>query len=131
MREFWKKAGLIGLGVAAGIMLSLNFSAVANREAPLGLPLDDLRILSDVFGKIKSDYVEPVSDKKLIREAINGMVSGLDPHSAFLDEDAFKDLQTSTVGRYGGLGIEVNMEDGYIKVVTPMDDAPVARAGIL
>ena len=131
MREFWKKAGLIGLGVAAGIMLSLNFSAVANREAPLGLPLDDLRILSDVFGKIKTDYVEPVTDKKLIREAINGMVSGLDPHSQFLDEDAFKDLQTSTVGRYGGLGIEVNMEDGFVKVITPMDDQPAARAGIL
>ena len=131
MREFWKKAGLIGLGVAAGIMLSLNFSAVANREAPLGLPLDDLRIMSDVFGKIKSDYVETVPDKKLIREAINGMVAGLDPHSQFLDEEAFKDLQTNTVGRYGGLGIEVNMEDGLIKVITPMDDQPAARAGML
>ena len=97
MREFFKKAGLIGLGVAAGIMLSLNFSAVATREASLGLPLDDLRVMSDVFGKIKSDYVETVPDKKLIREAINGMVSGLDPHSQFLDEEAFKDLQTSTV----------------------------------
>ena len=131
MREFWKKAGLIGLGVAAGIMLSLNFSAVANREAPLGLPLDDLRVLSDVFGKIKTDYVETVPDKKLIREAINGMVAGLDPHSQFLDEEAFKDLQTNTVGRYGGLGIEVNMEDGLIKVITPMEDQPAARAGIL
>ncbi|MEO8136096.1 MAG: S41 family peptidase, partial [Betaproteobacteria bacterium] len=75
--------------------------------------------------------VEPVADKKLIREAINGMVAGLDPHSQFLDEDAFKDLQSSTVGRYGGLGIEVNMEDGYVKVITPMDDQPAARAGIL
>ena len=131
MLDFWKKAGLIGLGVAAGIMLSLNFSAVANREAPLGLPLDDLRILSDVFGKIKTDYVETVSDKKLIREAINGMVSGLDPHSQFLDEEAFKELQTGTTGRYGGLGIEVNMEDGLVKVITPMDDQPAARAGIL
>ena len=131
MREFWKKVGLITLGIAAGIMLSLNFSAVANREAPLGLPLDDLRVLSDVFGKIKTDYVETVTDKKLIREAINGMVSGLDPHSQFLDEEAFKDLQTSTVGRYGGLGIEVNLEDGYVKVITPMDDQPAARAGIL
>ena len=131
MREFWKKAGLIGLGVAAGIMLSLNFSAVANREAALGLPLDDLRVMSDVFGKIKSDYVETVPDKKLIREAINGMVAGLDPHSQFLDEEAFKDLQTSTVGRYGGLGIEVNMDDGLVKVVTAMDDQPAARAGIL
>ena len=131
MREFWKKAGLIGLGVAAGIMLSLNFSAVATREASLGLPLDDLRVMSDVFGKIKSDYVESVPDKKLIREAINGMVAGLDPHSQFLDEDSFKDLQSNTVGRYGGLGIEVNMEDGMIKVIAPMDDAPAARAGIL
>jgi carboxyl-terminal processing protease len=131
MREFWKKVGLISLGIAAGVMLSLNFSAVANREAPLGLPLDDLRVLSDVFGKIKTDYVENVTDKKLIREAINGMVSGLDPHSQFLDEEAFKDLQTSTVGRYGGLGIEVNLEDGFVKVITPMDEQPAARAGIL
>ena len=112
-------------------MLSLNFSAIATREASLGLPLDDLRVMSDVFGKIKSDYVETVPDKKLIREAINGMVAGLDPHSQFLDEEAFKDLQTNTVGRYGGLGIEVNMEDGLIKVITPMDDQPAARAGIL
>jgi carboxyl-terminal processing protease len=131
MREFWKKAGLVGLGVAAGILVSVNFSAIATREASLGLPLDDLRVMSDVFGKIKSDYVEAVPDKKLIREAINGMVSGLDPHSQFLDEEAFKELQTSTVGRYGGLGIEVNMEDGLIKVITPMDDQPAARAGIL
>ncbi|MBK7472191.1 MAG: peptidase S41, partial [Betaproteobacteria bacterium] len=98
-----------------------EFLGIATREAPLGLPLDDLRILSDVFGKIKTDYVEPVADKKLIREAITGMVSGLDPHSQFLDEEAFKDLQTSTVGRYGGLGIEVNMEEGLVKVITPMD----------
>jgi carboxyl-terminal processing protease len=131
MREFWKKVGLISLGIAAGVMLSLNFSAVANREPPLGLPLDDLRVLSDVFGKIKTDYVEPVADKKLIREAINGMVSGLDPHSQFLDEEAYKDLQTSTVGRYGGLGIEVNLEDGFVKVLGLMDEQPAARAGIL
>jgi carboxyl-terminal processing protease len=126
--EFWKKAGLIGLGVAAGIMLSLNFSAIATREAPLGLPLDDLRILSDVFGKIKTDYVEPVADKKLIREAITGMVSGLDPHSQFLDEEP-SDLQTSTVGRWRTASNQHGR--GLVKVITPMDDQPAARAGIL
>ena len=103
----WKKAGLIGLGAVLGVLLSLNFSAVAQREPKLPIPYEDLQLLSAVFGKIKSDYVEPVSDEKLIKEAINGMVRGLDPHSDFLDAEAFKDLQISTQGKFGGLGIEV------------------------
>ena len=103
----WKKAGLIGLGAVLGVLLSLNFSAVAQRDARMPIPYEDLQLLSAVFGKIKSDYVEPVSDDKLIKEAINGMVHGLDPHSDFLDAEAFKDLQISTQGKFGGLGIEV------------------------
>jgi hypothetical protein len=94
----WKKAGLIGLGALLGVLLSLNFSVIAQREAKLPIPYEDLQLLSAVFGRIKSDYVEPVSDDKLIKEAINGMVHGLDPHSDFLDADAFKDLQISTQG---------------------------------
>ena len=93
MNDGWKKAGWIGLGAVLGLLLSLNFSALAERDARLPVPYEDLQLFSAVFGRIKSDYVEPVSDDKLIREAINGMVHGLDPHSDFLDADAFKELQ--------------------------------------
>ena len=108
----WKKAGLVGLGAMLGLLLSLNFTAIAQRDVRTPIPYEDLQLLSAVFGKIKSDYVEPVTDDKLIKEAINGMVHGLDPHSDFLDAEAFKDLQISTQGKFGGLGIEVGVEDG-------------------
>jgi carboxyl-terminal processing protease len=130
MGDGWKKAGLIGLGAVLGLLLSLNFSALADREAKLPIPYEDLQLFSAVFGRIKSDYVEPVADDKLIREAINGMVHGLDPHSDFLDADAYKELQISTQGKFGGLGIEVGVEDGIIKVVSPIEDTPAFRAGI-
>src|SRR5499427_6626021 len=126
----WKKAGLIGLGAVLGVLLSINFSVIAQRDAKMPIPYEDLQLLSAVFGRIKSDYVEPVSDDKLIKEAINGMVHGLDPHSDFLDADAFKELQVSTQGRFGGLGIEVGVEDSIIKVISPIEDTPAFRAGI-
>ena len=126
----WKKAGLIGLGTVLGVLLSLNFSAIAQREAKTPIPYEDLQLLSAVFGKIKSDYVETVPDDKLIKEAINGMVRGLDPHSDFLDADAFKELQISTQGKFGGLGIEVGVEDGFVRVTSPIEDTPAFRAGI-
>ncbi len=126
----WKKAGLIGLGALLGVLLSLNFSVIAQREAKLPIPYEDLQLLSAVFGRIKSDYVEPVSDQKLIKEAINGMVHGLDPHSDYLDAEGYKDLQISTQGKFGGLGIEVGVEDGAVKVISPIDDTPAFRAGI-
>jgi carboxyl-terminal processing protease len=94
------------------------------------LPVDDLRLFSEVFGRIKSDYVEPVEDKKLLKEAINGMLTGLDPHSAFLDQEAYRDLQVGTQGEFGGLGIEVGTEDGFVKVVAPIEDTPAYRAGV-
>ncbi|HNA30645.1 MAG TPA: peptidase S41, partial [Thiobacillaceae bacterium] len=124
-----KQFGLIGIGVVFGAALTLNYSAVAERE-PEPLPIEDLRAFSEIFGKIKSDYVEPVEDKKLITEAINGMLSGLDPHSAYLDGEAFKELQVGTQGEFGGLGIEVGMEDGFVKVVSPIEDTPAFKAGI-
>jgi carboxyl-terminal processing protease len=130
MNDGWKKAGWIGLGAILGLLLSLNFSALAERDARLPIPYEDLQLFSAVFGRIKSDYVEPVSDDKLIREAINGMVHGLDPHSDFLDADAFKELQISTQGKFGGLGIEVGVEDGIIKVISPIEDTPAFRAGV-
>lgn len=125
----FKQLGLIGIGVIFGTALSLNFSAIADRE-PEALPIEDLRAFTEIFGKIKSDYVEPVEDKKLITEAINGMLSGLDPHSAYLDMEAFKDLQVGTQGEFGGLGIEVGMEDGFVKVVSPIEDTPAFKAGV-
>jgi carboxyl-terminal processing protease len=118
------------MGAVLGVLLSVNFSAVAQREQKLPIPYEDLQLLAAVFGKIKSDYVEPVSDEKLIKEAINGMVRGLDPHSDFLDAEAFKELQVSTQGKFGGLGIEVGVEDGIVKVVSPIEDTPAFRAGI-
>lgn len=130
MRAKFEKTGLIIIGVVLGIMLSLNYSAIADKDAKNQLPLDELRAFAEVFGKIKSDYVDPVEDKKLLTEAINGMVSGLDPHSAYLDADAFKELQDSTQGAFGGLGIEVGMEDGLVKVVSPIEDTPAYKAGL-
>ena len=122
---------LVGLaGVLAGAALTVNLSAVADRDAETALPVEELRAITDVFARIKSDYVEPVDDKKLISEAINGMLSGLDPHSAYLDADAFRELQVGTQGEFGGLGIEVGTEDGFVKVVSPIEDTPAARAGV-
>jgi carboxyl-terminal processing protease len=104
---------------------------VAQREAArFPLPVDELRAFAEVFGAIKSSYVEPVEDKKLITEAISGMLTGLDPHSAYLDQDAFRELQVGTQGQFGGLGIEVGMEEGFVKVVSPIEDTPAFRAGL-
>ncbi|MDH3319315.1 MAG: S41 family peptidase [Betaproteobacteria bacterium] len=125
-----RNIGLIALGVVAGVLVSLNFQAIADRAVRGPLPVDELRAFTEVFGAIKQNYVEPVEDKKLITEAINGMLSGLDPHSAYLDADAFKELQVGTQGQFGGLGIEVGMEDGFVKVVSPIEDTPAFRAGI-
>ncbi len=126
----FKNVGLILFGVFAGVIISLNLSAIAEKSIVTTLPIDELRAFTEVFGKIKSDYVEPVEDKKLITEAINGMLSGLDPHSSYLDTDAFKDLQVGTQGEFGGLGIEVSMEDGFVKVVSPIEDTPAFQAGL-
>jgi len=129
-RGFYKKFSVIAATLAAGIAIGLHFSAVADKELPLPLPVEELRTFSDVFGRIKNNYVEPVSDKKLITEAINGMLSGLDPHSAYLDAEGFKELQVGTQGEFGGLGIEVGMEDGLVKVISPIEDTPAFKAGI-
>lgn len=92
--------------------------------------MEELRAFTEVFARIKNDYVEPVDDKVLLENAIRGMLSGLDPHSSYLDTDEFKDLQVGTTGEFGGLGIEVGMEDGFVKVIAPIDDTPAQRAGI-
>jgi carboxyl-terminal processing protease len=130
MRSKFQQIGLILVGVLAGVGLSLNFSAVAQKGAAAPLPVEELRNFAEVFNAIKQGYVEPVEDKQLITHAISGMLANLDPHSAYLDVDAFKDLQVSTQGEFGGLGIEVGMEDGLVKVVSPIEDTPAYRAGI-
>ncbi|MDR1709364.1 MAG: S41 family peptidase [Candidatus Accumulibacter sp.] len=126
----WKQAGLVCAGLAGGILISLQFSAMAEKEARAALPVEELRTFAEVFNAIKQGYVEPVEDKKLITHAISGMLSNLDPHSSYLDADAFKDLQTTTQGEFGGLGIEVGMEDGLVKVISPIEDTPADRAGV-
>ncbi len=130
MRGKLQQLGLVTLGVCLGVMISLNFSAVAQREALGPLPVEELRAFTEVFGRIKADYVEPVADKKLITEAITGMLAGLDPHSAYLDQDAFREMQVGTQGEFGGLGIDVGMEVCFVKVVSPIDDSPASRAGV-
>ncbi|MBK5971067.1 MULTISPECIES: S41 family peptidase [Thiorhodovibrio] len=102
----------------------------AEKEDESALPLEQLRSFAEVFGRIKSDYVEPVDDKALLKAAIRGMLSGLDPHSSYLDAEEYEDLQVGTKGEFGGLGIEVGMEDGFVKVIAPIDDTPAERAGV-
>ncbi len=120
------------LGAALGLSISLVTSVFAQREeeARATLPLEELRTFTEIFRKIKSDYVEPVEDKVLLEHAIHGMLSGLDPHSSYLDMDEFKDLQAGTTGEFGGLGLEVGMENGLVKVIAPIDDTPASRGGI-
>jgi len=125
-----KNFSLIALGVIAGVGVSMQFDAIAQKTAPAPLPLEQLRQLSDVFGLIKSDYVEQIDDKKLLTEAISGMVASLDPHSAYLDKKAYKELREGTAGKFVGLGIEVGMEDGYVKIISPIEDSPAYRAGL-
>ncbi|MCH8078220.1 MAG: S41 family peptidase [Proteobacteria bacterium] len=115
------------LFLLAGARIAIGEAESPEAEA---LPLNELRTFTEIFAKIKSDYVEQVDDKELLENAIRGMLEGLDPHSAYLDEDSYKDLQEGTSGEFGGLGIEVGMENGFVKVISPIDDTPAQKAGI-
>jgi carboxyl-terminal processing protease len=130
MRGTMRQLGVLALGIFVGVMISLNVPAVAQSGALGRLPIEELRAFTAVFGRIKSDYVESVDDRKLITQAISGMLAGLDPHSSYLDKEEFREMQVGTSGEFGGLGIEVGMEDGLVKVVSPIDDSPASRAGI-
>ncbi|MGM0412668.1 MAG: S41 family peptidase [Pseudomonadota bacterium] len=132
-----KKTTLIlSLGVALGIAISLGHGVFAQRSPVQAvsedsqLPLEQLRTFSEVFARVKGSYVEEVGDDELLENAVRGMLSGLDPHSAYLDADDFQKLQEGTEGEFGGLGIEVTMEDGLVKVIAPIDDTPAERAGV-
>jgi len=115
------------LFLLAGARIAIGEAESPEAEA---LPLNELRTFTEIFAKIKSDYVEKVDDKELLENAIRGMLEGLDPHSAYLDKDSYKDLQEGTSGEFGGLGIEVGMENGFVKVISPIDDTPAQKAGI-
>lgn len=117
---------------AAGLSLALGVASLQaqGQESAAPLPLNELRTFAEVLDRIRSAYVEPVDDATLLENAIRGMLEGLDPHSAYLEPEAFQGLQDSTTGQFGGLGIEIGQEDGFIRVISPIDDTPAARAGI-
>ena len=117
-------------GGAIGVSLAVGQGVFAERSDEGALPLEDLRTFTEVFARIKGNYVEPIDDKALLENAIRGMLSGLDPHSTYLVPDDYQELQAGTSGEFGGLGIEVGMEDGFVKVIAPIDDTPAQRAGV-
>jgi carboxyl-terminal processing protease len=118
------------LGLSLGIGITLTHGVLADRTKAETLPLRDLQTFVEILNRVKSDYVETVTDETLIENAVRGMLSGLDPHSAYLDRDEFADINVSTSGKFGGLGIEVQAHNGLVRVVAPIDDTPAARAGI-
>ena len=125
-------AAAVAVGAILGVSLSLTHGVLADKDQPADsdIPVKDLQTFVEILNRVKSDYVDPVSDKTLLENATRGMVEGLDPHSAYLNKEEFKDLNVVTTGKFGGLGIEVQMQDGYVKVVSPIDDTPAAKAGI-
>ncbi|MDB5941128.1 MAG: carboxyl-terminal protease [Ramlibacter sp.] len=124
-----KIAGWISVGALAGALTTVSLQTVA-RGAMAPLPLEELQQLAAVFGMVKSDYVEPVDEKKLITDAISGMVASLDPHSQYFDKKSFKEFREGTSGRFVGVGIEISQEDGLVKVVSPIEGSPAFRAGL-
>jgi len=130
MSKQFKTALVLVFGIFLGISASLTGNVLANKEEAKGLPLDQLRNFSDIFSRIKSDYVEDVEDEVLLEHAIRGMLSGLDPHSTYLSPDEYNELRIGTSGEFGGLGIQVGMEDGFVKVISPIDDTPAYNAGL-
>ncbi|MDY6957193.1 MAG: S41 family peptidase [Pseudomonadota bacterium] len=118
------------LGLLLGVGLSVGQGVLADRAGTQKVPLDDIRNFVEILERVKQEYVEPIDEGTLIQNAVRGMLSGLDPHSAYLDASEFKEMQINTSGRFGGLGIEVQMEDGFVRVVAPIDDTPAAKAGL-
>jgi carboxyl-terminal processing protease len=121
-------------GMLIGLLVSLGGSALAEKDTGSGssttIPFEGLKTFSEVYGRIRQDYVEPVTDTKLLEDAIRGMLTGLDPHSAYLDQEQYNELKVGTTGQFGGLGIEVGMENGFVKVISPIDDTPAQKAGV-
>src|SRR6187200_2366864 len=134
-----RKTLLVLLGAASGVALTLmatqprlvRIGFGSSAKAAAADTYRQLNLFGDVFERVRADYVEKPDDSKLIESAINGMLAGLDPHSSYMDGKSFRDMQIQTRGEFGGLGIEVTMEDGLIKVVAPIDETPAAKAGIM
>ena len=124
-----KVAGWVALGAVAGALTTMQLQATA-RSTLSPLPLDEMQQLAAVFGLVKAEYVEQVDEKKLINDAIGGMVAGLDPHSQFFDKKTFKEFREGTSGKFIGVGIEIGMEDGLVKIVSPIEGSPAFRAGL-
>ena len=129
MGQKLKIAGWISIGAVAGALTTVQLQAVA-RGGLSPLPLEELQQLAAVFGMVKTDYVEPVDEKKLITDAISGMVASLDPHSVYFDKKSYKEFREGTSGRFVGVGIEITQEDGLVKVVSPIEGSPADRAGL-
>ncbi|OZA81653.1 MAG: peptidase S41, partial [Azorhizobium sp. 39-67-5] len=130
-----RRTSLFAFGVAAGALAAVlvTQSSVITSMAAQAASSDtyrQLNLFGDVFERVRSDYVEKPDDAKLVESAINGMLAGLDPHSSYMDAKSFRDMQVQTRGEFGGLGIEVTMEDGLVKVIAPIDDTPAAKAGV-
>lgn len=135
MKSMTRNTLILGLGLMLGVMLAIGQGVLAEKKnsqhlSAQSIPLEDIRSLSEVFGKVKQHYVEDIEDKELLENAIRGLLSGLDPHSAYLDKDAFTELREGTSGEFGGLGIVVGMKDGFVNVISPIDDTPAERAGV-
>lgn len=129
MRQNLRIAGWVSVGALAGALTTVSLQTMA-RGALAPLPLEELQQLAAVFGMVKSDYVEPVDEKKLISDAISGMVASLDPHSQYFDKKSFKEFREGTSGRFVGVGIEISQEDGLVKIVSPIEGSPAFRAGL-
>jgi carboxyl-terminal processing protease len=127
-------ATAVGAGIFVGVAATITHSVLAEKRSIAAekeaLPFKDIQAFVEILNRVKSDYVDPVDDQKLLENAVRGMLSGLDPHSSYLDKAEMEDMQTTTTGKFGGLGLEVQMQDGLVKVVSPIDDTPAAKAGI-
>lgn len=120
----------LAAGVVIGVSVTLTQGVFAGKDKPETIPMKDLQTFVEILNRVKSDYVEPVEDRTLLENAVRGMLGGLDPHSAYLDKEEFKDMNIATSGKFGGLGIEVQMQNSLVRVVSPIDDTPAAKAGI-
>ncbi len=133
MNKLFRHLPILAIGIICGSIIAMDGRVFAERQesdVTKVIPFEELRTFSEIFQKIKNDYVEEVDDKTLLEHAIQGMLSGLDPHSSYLTADDYQELQVGTTGEFGGLGIEVGMDDGFVKVIAPIDDTPAQRAGI-
>jgi len=118
------------LGVVLGTGITLTYGVLAEKNKPENLPLRDMQTFVEILQRVKTDYVEPVTDDALLEDAMRGMLAGLDPHSSYLNKEEFAEINVQTSGRFGGLGIEVQAFNGFVRVIAPIDDTPAARAGI-